>query len=431
MCSGVAVLTPDAAAVTGRNVVLMLTMAICICYIDRVNISVAAIAMQSELGWDDATKGFVLSSFFAGYLVLQFCGGYLANRFGGRLVLGVSVIAWSFFTLLTPMAAYSSLILLFIVRVLMGLGEGAAIPSGFNLINNRVPEDKKTEGIGWMMAGASIGTVTALLVTGWIVVNLGWPLAFYSFGLLGFVWAFFWFRMIPKDNPSNAVNLARKSPLADFPWRTVLRSPAIWMLLLASFTFGWTFSLFVAWLPSYYRDVFGISITASGLYAALPWLVLFLMQTMSSKIASRMMMSGMSRTATRKFMQGISQYGSAALLFLLPAIDSLNAALVAMCALFGFLAFTAPGYLANILDVLPKHGDIFSGFVSCLSSLAGLVAIAAAGIIIDYTESYNMVLLITAIMCAISATLYVIFATGEPLTRETGISIPERRVSGA
>ena len=416
MRSGVAVLTPDPAVITGRNVILMLTLATCICYIDRVNISVAAIAMQSELGWDDATKGFVLSSFFAGYLVMQFCGGYLANRFGGRLVLGVSVIAWSFFTLLTPMAAYSSLIVLFIVRILMGLGEGAAIPSGFNLINNRVPEEKKTEGVGWMMAGASIGTVTALVVTGWIVANLGWPAVFYSFGFLGFIWAFFWFRMIPKDNPGGQEDLVKKSPLQDFPWRVLLHSPAIWMLLLASFTFGWTFSLFVAWLPSYYRDVFGISITASGLYAALPWLVLFFMQTISSKIASRMMSAGTSRTVTRKTMQGLSQYGSAALLFLLPALDSLNAALVAMCALFGFLAFTAPGYLANILDLLPKHGDIFSGFVSCLSSLAGLIAIAAAGIIIDYTGSYNTVLAVTAIMSIVSATLYVIFATGDPLS---------------
>ena len=42
-------------------------LALIIAYTDRVNISIAAIQMQDDLGWSDATKGLVLSSFFIGY----------------------------------------------------------------------------------------------------------------------------------------------------------------------------------------------------------------------------------------------------------------------------------------------------------------------------------------------------------------------------
>ena len=40
-----------------------------ICYIDRVNISVAAIAMKDQFGWTETDKGIVLSSFFVGYML--------------------------------------------------------------------------------------------------------------------------------------------------------------------------------------------------------------------------------------------------------------------------------------------------------------------------------------------------------------------------
>ena len=56
------------------TVVSLSFFAVLICYIDRVNISVAIIPMSEDLGWDRETQGLVLSSFFAGYLLLQIVG---------------------------------------------------------------------------------------------------------------------------------------------------------------------------------------------------------------------------------------------------------------------------------------------------------------------------------------------------------------------
>jgi sugar phosphate permease len=46
------------------TIILMCFAATFVCYIDRVNISVAIIPMAQDLGWDVATQGAVLSSFY-------------------------------------------------------------------------------------------------------------------------------------------------------------------------------------------------------------------------------------------------------------------------------------------------------------------------------------------------------------------------------
>ena len=104
------------------SVITMCFFAVFICYIDRVNISVAAIAMQEEFGWSETTKGFVLSSFFIGYMLFMAPSGWVANRIGGRIVLGFAVLWWSVFTLLTPVAAFMSLPILIVARIAMGMG---------------------------------------------------------------------------------------------------------------------------------------------------------------------------------------------------------------------------------------------------------------------------------------------------------------------
>ena len=84
------------------KLVFMSFLAIFICYIDRVNISVAIIPMQQQFGWSEAQVGIVFSSFYFGYMFTMILGGYLADKYGGKYVLGFGVLAWSLFTFLTP-----------------------------------------------------------------------------------------------------------------------------------------------------------------------------------------------------------------------------------------------------------------------------------------------------------------------------------------
>jgi len=72
---------------------------------DKVNISVAILAMSRDFGWSPTVSGIVLSSFFAGYMFTQIPGGYLVSRLGGRRVLPAGVSMWSLATAATPILA--------------------------------------------------------------------------------------------------------------------------------------------------------------------------------------------------------------------------------------------------------------------------------------------------------------------------------------
>ena len=71
---------PDASSgvsVSSRRhwLVAMAFLACVVAYTDRVNISVAAVTMKEQLGWSQTEKGFVLSSFFIGYLLFMLASG--------------------------------------------------------------------------------------------------------------------------------------------------------------------------------------------------------------------------------------------------------------------------------------------------------------------------------------------------------------------
>ena len=80
----------------------MTVLAVYICMIDRIAISIAIIPMAEDNGWSATVQGAVMSAFFLGYVTLQIPAGYLSDRFGGKWVLGLGVLFWSLFTLLTP-----------------------------------------------------------------------------------------------------------------------------------------------------------------------------------------------------------------------------------------------------------------------------------------------------------------------------------------
>src|SRR5262245_51554223 len=73
-------------------------------YIDRVCFSTLADPIQKDLGLSADQKEMMLSAFFFTYALFQIPIGALADRFGTRAVLTVSIAAWSLVTLATGFA---------------------------------------------------------------------------------------------------------------------------------------------------------------------------------------------------------------------------------------------------------------------------------------------------------------------------------------
>src|SRR4249920_337217 len=111
-----------------RNLILtLLFLGWALGNLDRYIMNYAVLSITEDLNLSASSTGLILSSFFAGYAIMQLPGGWLADRFGARRVLITAVIMWSIFTGLT--GAAWSLTSMIIIRFLFGIGEGGFQPA--------------------------------------------------------------------------------------------------------------------------------------------------------------------------------------------------------------------------------------------------------------------------------------------------------------
>jgi MFS transporter, ACS family, solute carrier family 17 (sodium-dependent inorganic phosphate cotransporter), other len=392
------------------RVVLLLCAAVFISYIDRTNISIGAIAMQAQLGWNETQKGLVLSSFFIGYILMMLAGGALAYRYGGKIVLGVAVLWWSLFTALTPPAALLSLPALVFARIALGLGEAAVFPASMNMIGRWVPPLQRSRAVALLISMLYVGTVFALPATAWLVRSYGWPFPFYAFGAVGLLWAITWFAGVA--NGWGVEPPVAKVPAA-IPWERLLRMPAVWAIVVAHFCANWSLYVLLAWLPSYFKHAFDVTLVNAGALSAAPWLAAFVMANVSAAVADRLLRAGRSATFVRKLMNTIGLGGAGIFLLLLPSVTSLTAGLIMMCAASGLGACVIAGFAPNSFDIAPRHADVIWGISNTLATLPGIVGVFITGWLADRTGSFAAPFVLTAGLSLLGAVVFLILGSGE------------------
>lgn len=394
-----------------------------ICYVDRVNISVAIIPMAAEFGWDRTMQGIVLSSFFYGYLITQVPGGWLADRFGGKLVLGLGVLWWSLFTLLTPPAAAMSPVLL-LTRVTMGAGEGVAFPTIHNLTAHWMPVKERSRSVSLTMSGIYLGTVVALFLSPKIIITLGWPAVFYLSGLLGFIWYGFWHFLAadtpethPTIHPTEARYIRENLPpvpkTEKIPWSRLLSKAPLWAIIINHFCSNWGFYVILTWLPTYFNQALGVDLSQVGFYSVLPWLVMFVTANFGGWMADALIKSGMPITTVRKLMQSIGFLGPALFLTLIGGVTSALQATVYMACALGLGSFALSGFAVNHLDIGPRYAGILLGITNTAGTLPGIIGVTVTGFILDATGSWRLVFLIAAGIYVFGTIVWNLFATGE------------------
>lgn len=410
-----------------HGLVLLCFVAAFICYIDRVNISIAIIPMAEHFGWSQTQKGFVLSSFFIGYMLGQIPSGWLANRVGGRWTLGAALILWSAFTVITPFAALAGFSALILARIVMGMGEAAAFPATYNLYSKWIPRSERSRAVAFTLGGIPMGTVLGLAISGYLVAAFGWTSVFYVFGAAGLVYAVIWYALV-RDSPARHPDVApaereliaagvdvvgeERTPL---PLGKILRATPFWALVINHFCSNWILYVLLSWLPSYFRDVQNMNIAKAGLAAAAPWLSMFVMANVSAWVADRMIQGGMSVSVVRKIMQSIGLLGSSGFLMLTIHATTPAEAILLVCGALGALGFTWAGYAPNHLEIAPRHADILMGVTNTAGTLPGIIGVAVSGWLLDTTGSYVSVFMLAAGITSVGALIWIVFQKSTPI----------------
>src|SRR5262245_2997260 len=112
----------------------------------------------------DAPKPFALGGligglFFAGYMLTQFPGGYLGDKYGHRTIITISLIWAGIATMISGIV--TGLVAFIVVRVITGLGEGAFYSNDRSRTAERTPREKRSLGMGVVITGLAFGITIA------------------------------------------------------------------------------------------------------------------------------------------------------------------------------------------------------------------------------------------------------------------------------
>merc|ERR1719190_242816 len=134
--------------------------------------------MSVDFHYSDSAKGVVSSAYFWGYTLSNLLSGVLCSVVSPKLVLTAGVFFWSLYTVLTPLAAASSLPMLLACRALMGVAEGTCLPTMQQMLANWVPQAERSRALALVTSGITLGTVGALYLAPQLVSSFGWPSVF-------------------------------------------------------------------------------------------------------------------------------------------------------------------------------------------------------------------------------------------------------------
>src|SRR4051795_6165149 len=140
-----------------------------------------------------ALGGLVGSMFFLGYMLTQYPGGRLGDRYGHREMIILSLVWAGVMTAVSGVAA--GVVFFVAARVLTGLGEGVFYSNDRTLIINHSPAAKRTLGLGVVITGLSIGLTVGIIFTPILadwgqsmgMGKNGWQLPFFVFAALSIV----------------------------------------------------------------------------------------------------------------------------------------------------------------------------------------------------------------------------------------------------
>jgi MFS family permease len=406
-------------------------LAVFICFIDRVNISVAIIPMQAQFGWSEFQVGIILGSFYFGYIISMTFSGFLADKYGGKIVLAYGLLFWSLFTLITPAFAYSGFFFLILIRILMGLGEGVTFPAWHSIYARWIPFEERTRAIAITNSGISFGSVFGLVVTAMIIEGYSWEWVFYSFGALGILLFFFWQKVVtsyPEDHKSISneeleyikAEAPTNSAAPSIPFLEVIKNGPFIAIVVATFCNNWALFTFLSYLPKFMSsstEIGGLGLElGSSLFILLilvPSVVSVFALILGGISADMLIKRGYKTIKVRKFFNSLGFFGAALFLFLLPFQSSILLVITLLCLTNLCSGLGAGGYGVNHADLGPKYTGSLFGISGSLGMVAAVLSPIIAGIILQATNSWTLIFHICSGFLVFGGIYYLLFASAD------------------
>ncbi|GAM29198.1 hypothetical protein SAMD00019534_123740 [Acytostelium subglobosum LB1] len=418
------------------------TLGLTLCYILRVIVSVTVIPMSAEYHWGDTYKGFVLSGFFMGYLVLQMPATYFCNRFGGKRVMFTGITFSLAMTALAPLAAQNKVAIM-ICRVMTGISQSIAFPTMNWLIKRWFPTSQRSSSASLIWSGVYIGIIIGNVTTPVIVSEVNWQAAFYIFSGLGLLWSLAWLLLI-KDEPKNVwgihpaelllieqdINPDKQHLVLNNPVyssmstksdelgffevsRRLFRDRAIYVIIFFSITTQWGNYLLLMWYPTWLKNQANIPVgPLMSLFTALPYAFSFAFANISGVVTDRLLARGYKKIYLRKFFGVLAALVPGVCMLLmnyLPMAATLK--LVVMTTSISCGGFNTQSNQIATFDIAPNSAIVTMGITNFFATIPGILGPLLAGVMLTaFNGSWGPIFLISSVCYLAGGLVWLLFA---------------------
>jgi ACS family D-galactonate transporter-like MFS transporter len=365
-----------------QAVLVLLAISVFINYVDRGNLSIAAPALKEELGISAAQLGMLLSAFFWTYACLQLVSGWMVDRLNVNWVFAGGFLLWSAATAATGMV--HTFAALFLLRLLLGVGESVAYPSYSKIVALNFTEEHRGLANSAIAAGLVLGPGFGILFGGLLMGRFGWRSFFIVLGLVSLLWLLPWLRWMPK-NALAAQTAAPGAPsLLEF-----LRLRSAWGTCIGLFCGNYTNYFLITWLPFYLVRERHFSMNKMAKIGGLAYLLAACAATVCGWLSDRWIASGATPTLVRKTFMGGGTAMSAVFIGLTAVCGPVYCIATLILSVIFFAV--AASNLWAITQTLagPGAAGRWTGFQSFLGNLAGIVAPAATGFVLERTGHFH------------------------------------------
>jgi sugar phosphate permease len=409
-------------------ILVIISLMYLITYLDRVNISTAAPMISKEFGFDKITMGAIFSAFVWAYAMFQVPGGWLNDRFGPRKVLTIIVAYWSVMTAATAFA--TGWVSFVVLRFLFGVGEGGAFPGATRAMQLWYPREERGFVQGITHSASRAGAAIAPPIVVGIMSAFGWREVFYICGAVGLVWAiwfFFSYRDLPENHSMvNQAELARirgidssgKTKPANIearpnvPWGTLLKSPNMWAIMFAYFTYVYCLWIFLSWLPSYLVEFRHFTLIKVGIFASLPLWAGVVGDTVGGLATDWLLKKTGNTKLSRRIVAIVGLLGCTA--FIIPASITENAYTAVYCltASMFFLECTIGPSWSVPMDVGGKYSGTVSGMMNMAGNIGGALSPLVFGVLVQY-GNWQAPFIVAAVLMVIGAGIWAFWLNPE------------------
>ncbi|HEY6388969.1 MAG TPA: MFS transporter [Candidatus Acidoferrum sp.] len=265
-----------------------------IAFLDRVNVSYAALEMTHDLNFSNRVFGFGSGIFFVGYLLFEIPGCLIVERWSARKWFARIMVTWGLITVLmafirTPMHFYA-------VRILLGVAEAGFFPGILVYLTHWFRSEDRAKACAMFMIAIPVANIIGSPLGGWLLgvnwfVIQGWRWLFIVegipaivFGVIAVFYLTDWPReagwLAPEEREWITAELeqeafSKKAARSYKIWEALLHPTIIQLTFIYFFAVSSIYSLTI-WLPTFLKRASGMSNLAVTLLSILPYVAVLL-----------------------------------------------------------------------------------------------------------------------------------------------------------